>query len=85
MKPFTSKYDQRLKWLQRTFLGYFSDWKRNIEMREGFTRREKEKMLISAETYEGLRITVLSIVEIIPYLLENGLDFVLTEKFNQDC
>ena len=85
LKPFTSKYDQRLEWLKCTFLGYFSDWNHNIEMREGFTRREKEKMLISAQTYEGLRITVLSIVEIIPFLLENGFDFVLTEIFNQDC
>ena len=85
LKPFTSKYGQRLEWLKCTFLGYFPDGKRNIEMRGGFTRREKEKMFISAQTYEGLRITVLSIVEIIPFLLENGLDFVLTEKFNQDC
>ena len=84
-KLFTSKYDKRLEWLQSTFLGYFSDWKHSIEMREGFTRRGKEKMFISAQTYEGLRITVSSILEIIPFLLENGLDFVLTEKFNQDC
>ena len=84
-KPFASKYDKRLEWLQSTFLGYFSDWKHSIEMREGFTRREKEKMFISAQTYEGLRITASSILEIIPFLLENGLDFVLTEKFNQDC
>ena len=54
-------------------------------MREGFSKKEKEKMFISAQTYEGLQITVMSMVEIVPFLLDNEFEFVLTEKFNQDC
>ena len=83
--PFQSKYDERLKWLESTFLGYFSLWKKNIEMRDGFTTEQKGKMFISAQTYEGLKITVMSMIEIIPFLLENGFNYVLTERFNQDC
>ena len=40
-------------------------------------------MFLSAQTYEGLRITVYSVIEAIKFLL--GMEFVLTEKFNQDC
>ena len=85
MKPFISKDDERLVWLKTTFLDYFSSSKESIEKREGFSKTEKEKMFISAQTYQGLKITVLSMVEIIPFLLDNGVKFVLTNKFNQDC
>ena len=42
-------------------------------------------MFLSYQTYEGLQITVLSVIETVSYLLKNGMSFVLTEKFNQDC
>ena len=42
-------------------------------------------MFISTQTYEGIHITTLSMIELIRFLLENGVDFILTERFNQDC
>jgi len=42
-------------------------------------------MFLSAQTYEGLKITVYSVIEATKFLLQNGMQYVLTEKFNQDC
>ena len=36
------------------------------------------------QTYEGLQITCLSMIEIIKYSLESGVAYVLTERFCQD-
>ena len=41
-------------------------------------------MFLSAQTYEGIRITVHSVIEATKFLLQSGFEFVLTEKFNQD-
>ena len=41
-------------------------------------------MFLSHQTYEGLLISSYSLVEATQFLLQNGLKFVLTEKFNQD-
>ena len=84
MEPFRSKDDPRLTWLTEDFLEYFAKWKENVENREGFTPKEKEKMFISHQTYEGLQITVQSMIEIIKFCLDNGFDFVLTNRFMQD-
>eukprot|EP00794_Sanderia_malayensis_P002054 gene2054-2330_t len=35
-------------------------------------------------TYEGIKITVHSVIEATKFLLQSGFEFVLTEKFNQD-
>ena len=39
---------------------------------------------ISAQTYEGLRIAVYSHIEVIKFLLAEGFQYVLTERFMQD-
>ena len=45
----------------------------------------KNKMFISRPTYEGLQITVHSIVDCIKYLLQNNIcKYVFTERFSQD-
>ena len=49
-----------------------------------FFQTEKDKMFLSWQTYEGLQITVHSIIESVKYLLGIGIIFVLTERFNQD-
>ena len=41
-------------------------------------------MFLSWQTYEGLKITVHSVVELVKYLLNNNIQFVLTERFCQD-
>ena len=42
-------------------------------------------MFISWQTYEGIQILVHSVIEAIKYLLGQGMEFVLTERFDQDC
>ena len=57
-----------------------------------FSHTEKSKMFLSWQTYEGLQITVhsiieaikYSIIEAIKYLLGIVMSSVLTERFNQD-
>ena len=42
-------------------------------------------MFISWKTYEGIQISVPSVIEATKYLLTKDIEFVLTERFNQDC
>ena len=41
-------------------------------------------MFISLPTYNGLRMSITSLREVIPFLVSNGFDYVLSEKFCQD-
>ena len=57
--PFSTINDPRFSWLCNIFLQYFEDWLQSIENREGnFSKRAKNKMFISQETYKGLKISV---------------------------
>ena len=68
------------------FLPYIQNWKSSITKSEGsFLKKDRNKMFLSHQTYEGLQIAVLSVIETIRYLLKNGMSFVLTENLNQDC
>jgi len=86
LKPFSSADDPRLSWLVNDFLGYFHSWKQSIENRPGkFDKTAQAKMFISRQTYEGLQITVHSIVDCVKFLLHNKIcSYVLTERFSQD-
>ena len=86
LKPFSSPDDPRLSWLVKDFLGYFTNWKKSIKNRPGdFDKDAQAKMFISRQTYEGLTITVHSIVECVKFLLQNNIcNYVLTERFCQD-
>ena len=41
-------------------------------------------MFISWQTYEGIKITVHSTIELIKYLLSQNVSYVFTERFCQD-
>ena len=41
-------------------------------------------MLISSQTYEGLKITVHSVIELVTFLIMYKVSYVLTERFRQD-
>jgi len=44
-----------------------------------------EKYFLTRQTYEGLRITIQSTIDLVKYLLnECDFKYVLTAKFNQD-
>ena len=85
LKPYTSCDDERLNWLENTFLKYLADWKKSTEDRPGnFSPIDRQKMFLSLQTYEGLQMTVYSVIEVTKFLLSKGMAFVLTNCFNQD-
>ena len=85
LAPYRSQNDERFEWLVNTFLQYFCDWKKAIDSRPGkFLPTDRAKMFISQQTYEGLQITVHSTVEVVKFLISQGVDSVLTERFQQD-
>ena len=85
LKSYKSLDDERLFWLENTFLNYFKTWEKNVQNRPGkFTKTERARMFISRPTYEGLLISVYSLIEVIPYLLNQGFDYILSERFCQD-
>ena len=45
------------KWLKDDFLSYIDSWESSVQSREGYTASQKNMMLLSRETREGLRIT----------------------------
>ena len=88
LKEFRSVNDERLDYLTTEFLGYFNSWKMSVTNRPGcFSKGERSSVMLSSyQTLEGLEmeITVNSLVECIKYCLNRGMEFVLTERFNQD-
>ena len=79
LKPYWNIDDPRLDSLRNVVLKYLSDWKERIKERPG------QKMFISWQAYEGIQILVHLVIEAKRYLLAQGMEFVLTEPFNQDC
>ena len=85
IKPYSSCDDERLTWLKEVFLKYLQDWKKSTLHRPGqFSADERGKMFLSPQTYEGLQISVYAHVEAIQFLLKEGFQYVLTERFMQD-
>lgn len=84
LRPYKEVEDPRFTWLD-SFLEYLKNWKQSIDERPGdFSATQRNNMFISAQTYEGVRMSIYSLKDIIPYLLNNGLDYVLSERFCQD-
>ena len=85
LAPFTSENDERFVCLQKELLKYFIDWKQSIVERPGnFTQNAMAKIFISWQTFEGLCITIYSIVSAIKELLSRGVKYVFSEPFCQD-
>ncbi|XP_070567945.1 uncharacterized protein [Ptychodera flava] len=83
--PYRSPNDERLTWLETDFLNYLQNWDERVEAREHISKQNKNRMKLSRETLEGLRMTVKSCVDLSRYLLGRpGVHCVLSEKFNQD-
>ena len=67
------------------FLDYLKHWKESTESRQGdYTQNARSRMFLSWQTYEGYKITVHSAIEATKFLLQEGMEFVLTERFCQD-
>jgi hypothetical protein len=83
--PYTSSDDIRLKWLENDFLSYLEEWSNYAQSRIDVPAESRKKMMLSAQTLEGLKMTVYSFIEVVPYLLSlDGAEFILSERFNQD-
>ena len=67
------------------FLDYLRLWKESTENRAGnFTQNARARMFLSWQTYEGFKLTVFSAIEATKFLLQEGMEYVLTERFCQD-
>ena len=67
------------------FLEYLRRWKESTENRPGnYSQNTRARMLLSWQTYEGFQLTVQSTIESTKFLLQEGMDYVLTEHFCQD-
>ena len=85
LAPYTSVSDPRFDFLENEFLNYFKEWQKSIADRQGnFTANAHSKMFISRQTDEGIQLTVHSMVAVCKYLLQDGMEYVLTERFCQD-
>jgi hypothetical protein len=85
LAEYTSLDDSRFDWLQNVFIAYLEDWYKRVQERQGaFTSDDRGKMFISHQTYKGMKITVNSLIEVARFLLSEGCEFVLSEKFCQD-
>ena len=85
IKPYESCDDERFHWLVNVFLQYLDDWKQSTLSRPGqFSPTERDKMFMSQQTYQGLQIAVYSHIEAIQFLLKEGFQYVLSERFMQD-
>jgi len=85
LAPYTSTTDERFDWLESEFLTYLRDWKQSTLTRQGnFTANARSRMFLSWQTYEGMQITTHSVIEATKFLLQEGMEYVLTERFCQD-
>ena len=56
-----------------------------MQEREGaFTPDDRGKMFISQQTYKGMKVTVNPLIGVVQFLLSEGCEFVLSERFCQD-
>ena len=83
--PYQHPDDSQFDWLKNEFLPYLTSWNSLIDLREGsFSDDDKGCMFLSVQTFTGLKMTVNSVVSVTKFLLSEGFEFVLTERFCQD-
>ena len=85
LAPYKSTNDNRFDCLKNTFLKYLEDWHASTKSREGeFSGDDRGRMFMSIQTFKGLKMTVTSVIDVTKFLLGEGFQFVLTERFCQD-
>ena len=83
--PYEDVNDKRFSWLTDEFLHYLFEWHRSIRERPGnFDENARARMFLSHQTFEGMKISIYSIIALIKFLLGAGVKFVLTNHFCQD-
>ena len=85
MLPYKDVNDPRFSWLSDDFLNYLQMWHDNVAQRPGnYDENARACMFISRQTYEGMKISIYSLIELVKFLLNSGIDYVLTNRFCQD-
>lgn len=60
-------------------------WYKATQERPGvFSDDARARMFISQQTYKGMKITVHSLIQAVKFLLSEGMEYVLSERFCQD-
>ena len=84
LAPYRDRNDTRFQFLDN-FLAYLDNWKQSVQQRLGnFSQAERAKMFLSHQTFKGLVMTVRSFQEATRYLLDQGVEYVLSNRFCQD-
>ena len=55
-----------------------------MERQGNFTQNDKSNLFISWQSYEGFQVRVHSITKVCKFLLEQGISYILSERFYQD-
>lgn len=84
LKPYTDQNDDRFQNVFQKLLDFLLNWRDSVQRREGFTQTEKNKMMLSLQTIKGLLITLKAFPEAVKYLLSQGVEYVLGNRFCQD-
>ena len=83
LKPYTSVDDERFVWLREVFLKYFEDWQASIEHEYPTLSTEmKAKMFIAKPTYEGVQMSVHSLIDLVKFMLSKGYSLFILSFFN---
>ena len=85
LAPLRSVIDRRFSWLHNIYLKYFQDWLNSVQKHQGnFTKDTGQKIFMLWHTYEGLKISINSIIEATQFFLWYQVKYVLTERFCKD-
>lgn len=84
-RPYTSPDDERFTFLTNEFLPFFDSWWDEVSQRPGFTKKERNRMIISYQTLRALKITVYSFIKAVRFMLSKGAPKVWARLFNQDA
>ena len=85
LAPLRSVTDWRFAWLHNAFLKYFWDWLNSVQQCQGnFTKDTGQKMFILGQIYEGLKISINSIIEATQFPFWYQVKYVLSEHFCKD-
>lgn len=86
LASYTSVDDTRFNYLLKDMLGFFKKWEADVKKRKGkFTKDAREKMFISTQSYESLKVTTYGFIGTITYMLDQvKAPKVDGRKLNQD-
>lgn len=85
LAPYTAADGERFHWMETTFRGYLNNKFGRKKWPSEFTQNSRNKMFLSWQTHEGFQITTFSVIEATKFLLNEGMEFALTERFCQDA